>query len=298
MHTYFGSGICLAAILVLQLIPLPRQQIAMLDIGQGDSVLFQDGTMQVLVDGGPGAAVLEQLTEAMSWFDRTIEVIVATHYDKDHIEGITHILDRYDVGMIILPHYYSTTNLSKSFIEKIIEKKIPYRFGWYGQSLAVGDMYFRVMSPIPGQEWERLSKNKSNNASVVMRADILPLGVRPLSVILTGDAEEGIERQLLERIPSEAFTSDILKVGHHGSKYSTTVQFVDAISPAISLISVGAHNTYGHPTQETLGRLLGTSIFRTDHDGTISFTLTSSGWRISCGNKTDLPFTQHLCINR
>lgn len=251
----------------------------MLDIGQGDSLLFQDGTMQVLVDGGPGATVLTRLGEEMPWFDRKIDVVVATHYDRDHSEGITHVLDRYEVGMVLLPHYRPTTDIGRHLLQQIIDNRIPYRFGWYGQSLTAKGMQFRVMSPIPSAEWKRLSRSKSNNASIIMRSDITQ-GDGRVSLLLTGDAEAGIERQLISSIPSYAFDVDILKVGHHGSKTSTTKEFLGLASPSVSLVSVGADNSYGHPTTEVLGRLMDTHIFRTDRHGTISFFFDGKSWRV------------------
>src|SRR3989338_3061909 len=292
-HVWAGNGLCLVAIFLLQLIPMPFQQIAMLDIGQGDSLLFQDGTIQVLVDGGPGAQVLERLTEEMPWYDKKLEVVVVTHFDRDHAEGITHVLQRYEVGMVMLPNYRPTTNIGRQLISQIIDKKIPYRFGWYGQLLIAGGMQFRVMSPIPGQEWERLAKSKSNNASLIMRADI-----HDVSMLLTGDAEKGIETQLLNSVSSQALDVDILKVGHHGSKTSTSQQFLNVVTPSTSLISVSADNTYGHPTAEVLSRLTNTTIFRTDLNGTISFFRDENSWRVRCGNKSNLLFGQHVCINK
>lgn len=292
-HIWRGNAIVLIGIFLLQLIPSPRQQISMLDVGQGDSILLQDGTTQVLVDGGPGAAVLERLTDEMPWFDRNIEVIVATHPHRDHIEGLLHVLERYKVGMMILPQYSYESDIEKQLLESIIRLHIPYRFAWYGQNIQAGAMNFRIMYPIPGDNWMRFARNNPNNASVVMRVDMLNT-----SALLMGDAELPVERQLLDSIPSNAFDVAILKVGHHGSKTSTTPELLRAASPSISIISVGIDNTYGHPSQEVVDRLSSTHIFRTDTQGTVSLVFNGSSWRISCGHKTDLLFTQHLCINR
>lgn len=295
-----GNATLLMLVLLLSMVPLPMfSAMHMLDVGQGDSLLFQEKMTQVLVDGGPGAQVLTRLAEEMPWFDRKIEVVVATHFDKDHLEGLTHVLSTYDVGMVLMPNYTaSTTGIKKQFIDILKEKKIPYRFAWYGQSIRVGSLQFRVMSPIPGDEWARLSKSKSNNASIIMRADFTPRDKKPMSFLLTGDAESGIEKQLLASIPAEAFDVDILKVGHHGSKTSTTPEFLSAASPAASLISVGATNTYGHPTAEVLSRLQGTDIFRTDQLGTITFFFDGDFWRARCGNKDDLLFSQYVCTKK
>ncbi len=292
-YAWMANGICLIVILLLQCIPMPAQQIAMLDIGQGDSLLFQDGTTQVLVDGGPGAQVLQRLTEEMPWYDRTIEVIVATHPHRDHIEGLLHVLDRYKVGMIVIPQYSYESEIEQQLLASILRHHIPYRFAWYGQSIQAGDMNFRVMYPIPGDNWVRLARNNPNNASIVMRADVFSI-----SALLMGDAELPVERQLLDSIPSVAFDVDILKVGHHGSKTSTSQELLNAASPSASLVSVGADNTYGHPATEVLARLAHTNIFRTDLNGTISLFRDKDSWRVKCGNGTNLLFGQHVCINK
>ncbi len=276
------------------------RSISMLDVGQGDSFLFQDGAVQVLIDGGPGAEVLTRLGEEMPWFDRKVDVVIATHFDRDHLEGLSHVLHRYEVGMVLMPYYTATsTSIKEQFLRLVEEKNIPYRFAWYGQQISAGDMLFRVISPIPGDQWERLSKSKSNNASIIIRMDYIPKGdAESVSMLLTGDAESGIERQILSSVPPSAFDVDILKVGHHGSKTSTTQQLVDATTPAISFVSAGANNSYGHPTDEVLARLKKSQIFRTDTMGTVSFRLDGNSWNASCHRKTDLPFLQQLCIKK
>lgn len=292
---------CLLFVLVLlSMVSLPAfPSMHMLDVGQGDSILFQEKSVQVLVDGGPGSEVLTRLAEEMPAFDRTIEVVVATHFDRDHLEGLSHVLSTYNVGMVLMPqHSVSTTDIKKQFIDILTEKNIPYRFAWYGQSIRVGSVMLRVLSPIPGEEWARLSKSKTNNASIIMRVDVMLKGTRPVSILLTGDAESGIEKQLVSAVVPEALDVDILKVGHHGSKTSTSDAFFSATSPSASFISVGATNTYGHPTEEVLSRLVNTQIFRTDTQGTVSLFSVDDSWRISCQGKTHLLFMQELCIKK
>jgi len=300
MNIVVFNGMLAICVLATATIPLPVfPGMHMLDIGQGDSLLFQEKSVQVLIDGGPGAEVLTQLAREMPSFDRKIEVVVATHFDRDHLEGLSHVLNTYDVGVVIMPMYSaSTSNIKKQFIDILSKKKIPYRFAWYGQRIKVNSLTLRVMSPIPGEEWSRLSKNKSNNASVIMRADIAPSGKKAMSFLLTGDAESGIEKQLLSAVPSEAFNVDVLKVGHHGSKTSTTAPFLSAASPAAAFISVGATNTYGHPTAEVLSRLKDIDILRTDSQGAVSMIFDGNDWRISCKGKTHLLFSQELCIKK
>ncbi len=300
MNIFTLNYLLLCGVVIVSVIPLPSNPgMHMLDVGQGDSLLFQAKSIQVLIDGGPGSEVLTRLAEEMPIFDRTIEVVVATHFDRDHLEGLSHVLSTYKVGMVLMPQYSATTtDIKKQFIDILTQKNIPYRFAWYGQSIRAGFLTLRVMSPIPGEEWVRLSKSKSNNASVIMRVDLAVPGARPVSFLLTGDAELAIEKQLLSAVPSKAFDVDVLKVGHHGSKTSTSDAFFSAASPSASFISVGASNTYGHPTEEVLARIKNTHIFRTDTQGSVSLFFGGGEWRISCKGKTHLPFMQELCIKK
>ncbi len=295
----YAIGAMLAAVLFLSGVPMPYQRISMLDVEQGDSLLFQRGHVQILVDGGPGSHVLSRLSEEMPFFDRTIELMVATHFDRDHIEGLTHVLNQYRVAMVLIPRdSISSSDLKQQFLRLLEEKNIPYRFAWYGQRITTRGFSLRVLSPIPGAQWERISRSKSNNASIVIRLDAVPdvPGARPLSFLLTGDAEAAVENQLLASVEAQALDTDVLKVGHHGSKTSTGAAFVQAASPLAALVSVGEGNSYGHPTETVLERLRGMPVLRTDMDGTVRFTYTGASWSISCGGKTDLRFWQELCM--
>ncbi len=300
MSIYTCNGVLLICLLLMASIPISvKPSIHMLDVGQGDALLFQEQGTQILIDGGPGADVLMRLSEEMPEFDRTIEVVVATHFDRDHIEGLSHVLHTYDVGMVLMPFHTATTSSGKKqFIDILQEKNIPYRYAWYGQKIRTKSFTFRVLSPISGERWRALSKNKSNNASVMVRADVLPSRDTQLSFLLTGDAEANLETYALSTIVPEAFDVDILKVGHHGSNTSSSTPFIFSASPTASLISVGEKNTYGHPTREVLSRLADSRIFRTDRMGSVSFTFDGRGWRVLCRGKMNLPFSQELCIKK
>lgn len=261
---------------------LPQDKVVFLDIGQGDSILFQRGTQQVLVDGGAGAAVLARLAEEMPWFDKRVDVIVSTHPDKDHLEGLLQVLRRYEVGLVMLPAVPHTSQLQESWIneleKQLDERGVKVQIATRGQRLVLDQLSFHVLSPWP--ELIAALHGETNNGSVVMRADY-----GDLSVLLTGDAEFSTEQQLVAQDPGN-LQVDILKVGHHGSKGSSGAEFLKAVSPRLAAISVGKNNAYGHPTSETLARLTGMPVVRTDESGSVRLTAVNGKWLLSCTDKS------------
>ncbi len=166
-----GVLILIVAWLLLAAVPGPEDKVVFLDVGQGDSILLQNGTRQVLIDGGPGMTVLTRLGEEMPWFDRSIEVVVLTHPQQDHMEGLLHVLDRYEVGMVLLPKIAHTSQMQEEWLERIVEKDIDYRFAWAGQRLEVGEIAMRILGPIDSEEAKAAIKANLNNASMVARVD-------------------------------------------------------------------------------------------------------------------------------
>ncbi len=268
--------ILLTGVVLLGLAKGPEDKVVFLDVGQGDAILLQSGTQQVLVDGGPGMDVLSRLGEEMPWFDRRIEVVVLTHPQKDHMEGLLHVLERYDVGMVLLPQVVSSTQMQKVWLDRIIDKEIPYRFAWSGQEILVGDLRLSILNPFDVPEAEAATKANVNNASVVMRVDYMGM-----SFLLTGDMERRVEKFVIERIDNEVLSVNVLKVGHHGSKSSSMKELIDIVSPQIAVISVGDDNKYGHPHEDVLNRLADTLIMRTDQEGSVRFKWVNDGWVVS-----------------
>ncbi|MEX0649891.1 MAG: MBL fold metallo-hydrolase [Candidatus Andersenbacteria bacterium] len=265
-------------------------RVVFLDVGQGDAILLQDGRRQILIDGGAGNAVLEPLAAQMPWFDRTIDVVVLSHPQQDHVEGLVHVFQRYDVGLVLLPDASYSSQLQESWLNAVEGAGVPYRFSWYGQQLHVGDFAVKVLGPIDSSQSQAIIAKDVNNASTIMRVD-----VHGLSLLLTGDAEEPVERLLVQTVPSELLDVDVLKAGHHGSKTSNSTQLLAATSPHSVVISVGGDNRFGHPSPEVLERLQGLSVFRTDEDGSVQFVHDVRGWRVSCLNKTELRIWQKSC---
>ncbi len=236
---------------------------AMLDIGQGDALYVESPTgTQVLFDAGPPNKVLGPLRKVMSPFDKSIDALVITNPDADHISGFMDILKNYKVSEVFEPGTFNDSKIYQSLEAEIKRQNIPDILIKKGMRLNLGggaviDVLF------PDQD---VSTWRSNDGSVVAR-----LSYGKTSVMLTGDATAKTEGIVLKDNSPEALASTILKVGHHGSRTSTTPSFIKAVAPKYAMISDGKDNKYGHPHQETLDTLnnFGAMIFRTDLLGSI-----------------------------
>ena len=236
---------------------------AMLDIGQGDALFIESPTgTQILVDGGPPRKILSQLSRVMSPFDRTIDSIIITNPDQDHIGGFLDVLKVYKVDKIFEPGTYNDSKIYQNLKAEIKNKNIPNILVKAGMKLDIGGGAF-IDILFPDRD---VSLWDSNDGSVVAK-----ITYGETSVMLTGDATSETEKIILDEYQKIALTSTVLKVGHHGSRTSSSADFVEAVTPSFALISDGKDNNYGHPHQDTLDTLasFGAKIFRTDLLGTI-----------------------------
>jgi competence protein ComEC len=260
-------------------LPQPSDKVVSLDVGQGDSTLFQHGLQQVLVDGGQGPAVLQRLSEELPWFDNRVDVVVVTHPQRDHMEGLLYVLQRYDVGLVILPQAAYGSSLQHEWLQMLIDRHQPYRFAWQGQHLSLGELSLNILAPFDTQEWRDAETKEVNNASVSIQA---LFGSRKF--VLYGDGEKWLEDQLIAHTPAHRLQADVLKAGHHGSKTSSSQEILDAVRPHIVAISVGAKNKYGHPSKEVIQRLQADHItsVRTDLNGSLRFLRQDGQWLLQC----------------
>lgn len=268
----------LTVIALAQLVPGPADKVVFLDIGQGDSILIERGTAQFLVDGGAGMKVLERLGEEMPWFDKKLDVIILTHPQQDHVEGLLHVLERYQVGLVVFPQAAYGSQLNQEWLKKIRDWHIPYRFAWAGEKLSVADLQLQILAPFPDAEDQRLIARNINDASTTTRIDFAGL-----SFLLSGDAEKPAEHYLVTHTPKAFLDIDVLKAGHHGSKTSTTQELLNATTPQMVVISVGAKNKFGHPSAEVLQRLTALPVWRTDQNGSVKFEHTGEQWLLKTG---------------
>jgi len=237
------------------------------DIGQGDGIYIRTPAGQdIIIDGGPDATILGKLGQDMPFYDREIELMIPTHPDADHITGLVDILERYEVKMVLWNGAEKGTAVFKKMKKLIQEKNVPTKIAIVGQEITAGNVKFYILHS------EKEDKDM-NNTSIVAK-----LIYGKDTTLFTGDAGKPVEYDLIKQ--GFNLKSDILKVGHHGSKTCTSQEFLEAVDPEYAIISVGAHNSYGHPTKEVLDRLKGRKIFRTDLDGDVECIL--DGREISC----------------
>lgn len=240
------------------------------DIGQGDAIFVEvPNGNQILIDGGPGDKILAKLGQALPFWDRSIDLLVLTHPHADHLDGLLEVLKRYQVGAILgsganysLPEYDEWRQILE-------EKNVPVVIARRGQKVIfskAGEL--DIFSPF--DNFAGVSLKNPHDANVVSK-----LIYGNSSFLLMGDAEKSLEYRLLlessEGLEFYSLKSKVLKIGHHGSKTSSSEDFLKAVSPQFAVIQVGRKNRYGHPTQEVLDRLAGAGIkiFRTDLDGNI-----------------------------
>jgi competence protein ComEC len=235
---------------------------AMLDIGQGDSFFIESPSgIQVLVDTGPSKKVLTQLQKVMSPFDRTIDVLILTHPDSDHVGGALDILKNYKISLVFESGGTSDSKIYQNIEQSIKQQKIPDILARSGMQIQLGsDTYLDFLYPN-----KDVSEIDTNDGSIVAR---LSYGVH--SFLLTGDAPIKTENILIKKY-AEKLKSEFLKVGHHGSKTASSFDFLHLVNPKYALISVGIDNRYGHPNNETVDRILQftKNILRTDLSGQI-----------------------------
>lgn len=264
---WVGGGAVGALLVWLAVLSLPdgRLHVAVLDVGQGDAILITtpDGR-QILIDGGPTPTDLTwRLGQEMPFWDHSLDVVINTHPDADHLAGLPPLLDRYRVGQILLPDVGSSSDLYREWEIQLAEAQLTPVIAQAGTELTLGQgITATLLNPGPASATE----DSVNNHSVVLR-----LQMGRISFLLPGDIEERIERNLVSQQTPLAAT--VLKSAHHGSKTSSSEAFLDMVNPQIVVISVGQDNDFGHPSPEVLDRYAehGITVFRTDEQGTVEF---------------------------
>lgn len=245
-----------------------------LDVGQGDALLITEGDTQVLVDGGPhGDVLVKELTRILPAHDRTIELVILTHPQADHMAGLVDVLERYSVVQVLTPGVAYDSALFGSWQETLREKRVPVVSAHLGQVVHLGHAALQILYPFKDFEGVLMGSDEVNDASLVLK-----LVYGATTALLTGDAGIKTEFDLVRaRINLE---SSILKAGHHGSRTSSSSIFLNAVDPRIALISLGKNNTFGHPHKEVLDRFheRGVVVYRTDRDQTIHMRSNGVRW--------------------
>ncbi len=293
-------GLCLAWVacaLTIAIYPFGAKwtkgklEVTVLDVGQGDSlfVVFPGGKT-LLIDGGgafggfPGHEEhygIDPGEEAVSpylWSRgfQKLDVVALTHAHQDHLGGLTAILENFHVGKLWIGREVASPALTQ--LEELArERRIPVEHELRGKSFSWDGVTGEFLWPeiVP----EEVAPSAKNNDSLVLR---LRYGSR--SILLPGDAEKQAEHEILAENSAEEMQSDVLKIGHHGSKNSTTLEFLEAVQPRVGIISSGEGNPYGHPSPELLERLdnAGVHILRTDRDGAVHVLTDGARLEITC----------------
>ncbi|MEK7661964.1 MAG: ComEC/Rec2 family competence protein [Patescibacteria group bacterium] len=239
--------------------------VAFLDIGQGDSIFIEaPNGNQILIDGGSGGAVVRELGKILPMYDRVIDVILATHPDKDHTGGLNNVLEKFSVSYFIEPGVPADTLTWNALLKKVKEKNISHVYARRGMEIDLGGGA-KLLVLYPDRDVSR--EKDTNNASVIA---MLSYGAS--RVLLTGDAPQSAELRLVAK-DGEKLRAEILKLGHHGSRTSSAPPFLAAVHPAYAIVSAGCKNSYGHPHQEILALLEKFKIQKlaTCEKGTITF---------------------------
>lgn len=236
-------------------------RITMLDVGQGDSILIDtpDGE-HILVDGGPGDSLAAALPRAFAQPHR-FRLVVASHNDADHIGGLPEVVSTYPTEEVWLTGAIHTTKTYLHWLEVLRESQAKTRTVKAGDELTLGSVRIQVLSPL--EDFVGVRPDGQNEAMIVLKVTY-----GATSFLLSGDIDTKQEEALIAH-DRAVLGATVLKVPHHGSRDGSTHAFLEAVHPDLAVVSVGAENRYGHPTEEALARYAARDIplYRTDVDG-------------------------------
>lgn len=282
------TGLMVLVILVWWQWPDKELKLVFCQVGQGDSSLIVLGSYQVLVDGGPSTQVIECLSKQMPFWDRTIELVVLTHPQADHMTGLIEVVKRYQVDKLIARSEVNNTAEFWQLRQEVLNKQVEV------VELVAGDK-IKIKEELE-LEWlwpkEKGSQEIAWQAGEWQEPQVLGAKIDPnensqvmmgrfgtFQFLLTGDIDTQIEAELVRS--GQVSDVEVLKVAHHGSKYASSLEFLKASLPDLAVIGVGK-NRFGHPTDKVLERLgkVEAKVLRTDEDGTVVIASDGENWGI------------------
>lgn len=285
---WYGIGLLIGlVVVVLWQAPNPSLRMVVCDVGQGDGILIMKGATQVLIDGGPSEEkMLACLERHVPFWDRRIELIVLTNTDYDHMNGLIAVLDRYKVMQFVTSDGVHASMALDKMSAKLREREVVVAAVEQGDTIKIlgrETMEFSVLWPpeikveyvsllsnqMDKDKREQILGASAKRGDLNERSVVLLLLEDDKHFLLMGDAGFQTEKELVKSGLLEDI--DYLKVGHHGSKYASSREFLEVVRPEVAVISVGEKNRYGHPTVEALSRLeqIGAKLRRTDLEGDV-----------------------------
>ena len=234
--------------------------IAVLDVGQGDSILIQTSDYKnILIDAGENSLVIDELGDKINFFNQAIDLAIVTHPHRDHFGGFLDILQKYPIKQIMLTGVVSSDPIYQALLNEINEQNIPIIFPRNDQDLQIAtNEYLDIIYPLANQSLIGQSVKNKNNTSIVLK--VLKYNNESIA-LLTGDAEHEEEREML--LTGQDISSPILKLGHHGSRTATSDEFLNAVKPKTAIVSAGLDNQFNHPHEETMEKLSNIEVFET-----------------------------------
>lgn len=247
-------------------LPDNKFHIYFLNVGQGDAILIKTPeNHQILIDGGPQNFVLEELTEIIPFFDKSIDLLVLSHPHADHLEGLIEVLGRFKVERVLYTGVNFSNSVYDQFLRELEVQNVEVFIAESKTDFKFGDVFLDIIYPFDSVVNE--SFKNVNNSSVGMKVIY-----KENTILLTGDLEIEAETEILEE--GVNLKADIYKAGHHGSRSSSSWEFLEKIMPEVVVIQSGEGNSYGHPHPETIRNFFRAnvkSIYRNDLMGRIEF---------------------------
>jgi competence protein ComEC len=289
--TIIVAGLLTAVLILLGVLLWPssangKLEVDFLDVGQGDATLIKTPYGQkILIDGGPDNKVVKEIGGNLSFFDRDIDLMILTHPHADHVTGLVEVLKRYNVKKILATGVSYNTSEYIAWLEEIQKKNIPFEAITGPLEINLGDnLNLKILYPLSDLVNQNVANGnapmalgkKLNNTSIVAK-----LVYNKTSFLFTGDIEEEVEQELLKQ--NVDLKADVLKVAHHGSDSSSTVDFIKAVMPWIAVIEAGKDNQFNLPDYRIVKRIQdkGAHIYRTDIDGEVK--VFSDGFKVEVG---------------